>query len=424
MDFKRFLQAVRRYKLLVVLICLVGVGLGAAYTVLRPPLLTTNALVELSSSKFIQTQVIIAESPPVLTLAAVRLDEAVPVTTLRKQVKVSTVTGANVLQITAKGATATKAENMANAVAQSYLAYINAPGFQGPKVTGNILEPATIATGKVTTTRVLDAVFGLLLGAIAGGIIAVALSSSDRRLRERDEIADAIGVPVLASIPVQHPSDTTGWLKLLDGYEPEVVHAWSLRKALRHLGLTDFRGSSSAGASLAVISLATDRGALALGPQLAAFAASLGIPTALVIGPQQDPHVTATLVAACRVTATTPSGRRFNMRVSAGEDEAAGRGPATALTIVVSVVDGKAPGLADTMPTTVTVLGVTAGKATAEQLARVAVAAATDGREIAGILVADPDPTDLTTGRLPQPGRSNRRRPPTRLTGMTNETMR
>jgi len=422
MDFKRFLQAVRRHKLLVILICLLGVGLGAGYTVLRPPMLTSNALVELPSPKFIQTQVIIADSPPVLALAAARLDEAVSVATLRKQVKVTTVT-TNVLEVTAKGVTAAQAEHMANAVAQSYLSYVSSAEYPGPKVHGNILEPATIATGKVTTTRVLDGVFGLLFGAIAAGIIAVALSSSDRRLRERDEIADAIGVPVLASIPVQHPSDTAGWLKLLDGYEPEVVHAWSLRKALRHLGLTDFRGSSSAGASLAVVSLASDRGALALGPQLAAFAASLGIPTALVIGPQQDPHVTATLVAACRVTATTPSGRRFNMRVSAGEDEGPDRGPATALTIVVSVVDGKAPRLAGTMRTTATVLGVTAGKATAEQLARIAVAATTDGREIAGILVADPDPTDLTTGRMPQPGRSNRRRPPTRLSGMPTETM-
>ena len=43
------------------------------------------------------------------------------------------------------------------------------------------------------------------------------------------------------------------------------------------------------------------------------------------------------------------------------------------------------------MRTTATVLGVSAGAATAEQLARVAVVAAADGREITGILVADPD---------------------------------
>jgi len=423
MDFKRFLQAVRRYKVLMVLACLLGIGLGGAYSVLRPPMLSSSAQVVMPSAKYMPTQVLLAEGTPVLTKAATQLDGTVSVSALRNQVKASIDTS-NVLQITAKGRTGLQAENIANAVANSYLAYVGSPSSPIGKVTGHVLA-ATIATGKVTTSRVLDAVFGLLIGAIGGAVLAVALSNNDKRLRERDQIADAIGVPVLASIPVQHPTDTSGWLKLLDGYEPEVVHAWSLRKALRHLGLTDFRGSSTDGASLAVISLASDRGALALGPQLAAFSASLGIPTALVIGPQQDPHVTATLIGACRVTATTPSGRRFNMRVSAGDDALpADRGPATALTIVVSVVDGKTPALAGTMRTTAAVLGVTAGKVTAEQLARVAVAAATDGREIAGILVADPDPTDLTTGRLPQPGRSTRRRPPTRLTGLNTESMR
>jgi hypothetical protein len=305
-------------------------------------------------------------------------------------------------------------------MANSYVACVSPVGScPPPKVKGAALTvPAVYASGKVTTTHVLDGLYGLLLGLIGGAIIAMTRNNTDKRLRERDEIADAIGVPVLASVPVQHPTDTAGWLKLLDGYEPEVVHAWSLRKALRHLGLTDFRGISSAGASLAVITLASDRRALALGPQLAAFAASLGIPTALVIDPQQDPHMTATLVAACRVTATTPSGRRFNMRVSADGDGDPGRGPATALTIVVSVVDAKAPRLTGTMRTTATVIGVTSGRTTAEQLAQVAVAAATDGREVAGILMADPDPTDQTTGRLPEPGRPTRRVQPTRLTGL------
>ena len=63
----------------------------------------------------------------------------------------------------------------------------------------------------------------------------------------------------------------------------------------------------------------------------------------------------------------------------------------------------------------VTVLGVSAGAATAEQLARVAVSAAGDGREIAGIIMADPDPADQTTGRLPQPARPAPRSTPTRL---------
>ena len=71
-----------------------------------------------------------------------------------------------------------------------------------------------------------------------------------------------------------------------------------------------------------------------------------------------------------------------------------------------------------------TVLGVSAGTVTAEELARVAVSAATDGRDIAGILVADPDPADHTTGRLPELARPAQRRMPARVTGIPMGTRR
>jgi capsular polysaccharide biosynthesis protein len=422
-DFRRFIQAVRRYKAIVALAALLGVAVGLGYTLLKPPLLTSSALVALPSSRLIQTQVVIAKDQAVLDLAQPHIHPFISEADLAKHVSVSNVTS-SLLQFTGSAKTAAQAESIANEVAKSYLAYIDQPNSPVGKIRGNLFELATVATGKVLTTRIVYSLIGLVIGLLIGTIIAVGISRSDRRLRERDDIADAIGIPVLTSLPVHHPSDTAGWIKLLDSYEPEVVHAWSLRKALRQLGLTDFRGSSSAGASLTVFTLNSDEGALALGPQLAAFAASLGIPTALVIGPQQDPNVTATLVAACRVTASTPSGRRFNMKVSAGEDAEGGRPLSTALTIVVSVVDGRAPKVAPgTMRTTTSVLGVSAGKITAEQLARVAVSTAQDGRDIAAILVADPDPTDLTTGRLPQPTRMGRRRP-AHVTGITSETSR
>lgn len=426
MDFRRFVQAVRRYKAVVALAALLGLAAGLGYTLVRPPLMSSSAIVELPTSKNIQipTQVLVAKIPAVLIDALPAIHPQVTLQELQKQVQVSSETS-QALEFTGAATTAAQAESIANAVADSYLKYIDTPNNPAGKIAGSLLEPATIATGKVLTTRVETALLGLVIGLLAGAIIALTISRSDRRLRERDDIADAIGIPVLASMPVRHPSDTAGWIKLLDSYEPEVVHAWSLRKALRSLGLTDFRGSGSTGLSLTVFTLSSDRGALAIGPQLAAFAASMGIPTALVIGPQQDPNVTATLVAACRVTATTPSGRRFNMKVTSGEEAEGGRPLPTALTVVVAVVDGRAPKVAPgTMRTTTAVIGVSAGKITAEQLARVAVSTSADGRDVAGILVADPDPTDITTGRLPQPARAARRRQPTHVTGMTSETPR
>ena len=94
------------------------------------------------------------------------------------------------------------------------------------------------------------------------------------------------------------------------------------------------------------------------------------------------------------------------------------------LTVVVVVVDGRSPSVASAVPTSVTVLGVTSGTATADQLARVATSAAANGSNIDGIFIADPDPTDPTTGRIPQLVRPARNVQPTRLTGSTTEIIR
>jgi len=266
-----------------------------------------------------------------------------------------------------------------------------------------VVGVASPATGTTLSVWVAEtAVLGALAGVVLGLIVAVAIGRGDRRLRERDEIAGAVGAPVLASVPVLHPSGTAGWVRLLEAYEPGVVHAWSLRKALRHVGVRDGRPGSGAGVCLAVVSLSADRRALAVGPQLAVYAASLGVPTTLVIGPQQDPDAVAALSAAC-TTVTARSRQPGSLLFAVGDYPEAGWLSAGGLTVVVAVVDSRNPRLA-AVPATATVLGVSAGAATAEQLARVALSVTSAGVDISGILVADPDPGDRSTGRLLQLG--------------------
>jgi capsular polysaccharide biosynthesis protein len=425
LDLRKSMHIVRRHRTLVGIFAALGLLAGAVFTALNPPVLTTSALVELQPTlRDLPSQVVIAGSDPVLRSASHNVDPPVSVQDLRKKLVVKSL-ATNLIEIEAHGSTAAQAEDTANVVAQSYIAYLSSPGSPGGAVPAQLLQRATIATQTPLAVQLLVTEgIGALLGLVIGAIIAMAISRGDKRLRERDEIADSIGVPVLASIPVGHPSGPAGWTKLLQDYEPGVVHAWRLRNALQYLGLTgvslaDLRENH--GSSLAVVSLASDPGALALGPQLAVFAASLGIPTALVIGPQQDPNATATLRAACAVPSAAPSRRSNHLQVAVADHESGGAPPETALTIVVSVVDERSPRVADTMPASTTVLGLTAGGATAAQLARVAVSAAAVGRQITGIFVADPDRTDKTTGRIPQLARPEQMMP-TRLTSKSTET--
>jgi capsular polysaccharide biosynthesis protein len=429
LDLRRSVRIVRRHKILVGVFVLLGLLAGVGYAVLKPPMVSSSALVGLPPSTHdTATQVVIAGSNPVLAAALHNIHPAMPLLTLRNLVQVKSLTP-NILSISAQGKTAAQAEGAANAVANSYVAYVTNSKSAAGTVQAHLLESATGTTHESFVIRLfLLGGLGALVGLLIGAIVALAINRGDRRLRKRDEMANAIGVPVLASIPAHRPSDPGGWSKLLEEYEPNTVHAWQLRTALRYLGQTELlspNGNNGDGFSVTILSLSSDRGALALGPQLAGFAASLGIPTALVIGPEQEEttNVTAALRTAC---AAEPSLRRSGRLLVAVVDrgDAAWRQSGAKLTVVVTVVDGRAPSIADTMPTSTTVLGVSAGVATATELAGVAVSAAGGGCQIEGILVADPDSADQTTGRVPQLARPVGRVVPTRLTGMTTEIRR
>lgn len=438
LDLKRSAQIVRRHKIVVGIFAALGLLAGVGLTLYRPPMLTSEALVNVvlpaaeqgaatqdgtaTVSPALATQIVIVQSTPVLLHALRDVQPPLALRTLRNRVTVMSVMGSDILSIRAAGKTAAQAEATANAVANSYLRYCRKK--QYAQVQAWVVQPASSATGSSLAYRLpLTGGLGVLLGAVAGAIAVLAVNRRDRRLRTRDEIADSIGVAVLASIRVGHPSDAAGWTRLLAEYEPGAADAWRLRKALQHLGLAEPNLGESrpaADSSLEVLSLSSDSGALALGPQLAVFAASQGIPTALVVGPQRDVKAAATLRAACAAP-PAPSSRSGPLRAIV-RDHDGDRPSNVALTIVISVVDGQDPHVADTTRATATVLGVTAGAVTGEQTARIAASAAAAGRDITGILVADPDPDDATTGRLPHLARPAHRSGPTRMTGRTAET--
>jgi capsular polysaccharide biosynthesis protein len=442
LDLRKSAQIVRRHKIVVCILAALGLLAGVGWTLHRPPMLSSEALVNVvlppseqaappaqagaaSINPALATQMVIAGSTPVLESALRTIDPSMSLETLQSRVQVTNVASTDILTIRADGKTAAQAEDTANAVANSYVATTR--NNTGGQVQARVLESANSASGPSLSSRLpITGGLGALLGALVGAIAVLALSRRDRRLRKRDEIADSIGVPVLASIRAVHPSGAAGWTKLLADYEPGAVDAWRLRKALQHLGLADVNLNGpqpGSGWSLEVLSFGFDSGALALGPQLAVFAASQGVPTALVVGPQQDVKAAATLRAACAAP-PAPSRQSGQLQVIVRDHDSGTRPPDAVLTVLVAVVDGQNPQVADTTRTAATVLGVSAGAVTAEQVARAAASAAAVGRDITGILVADPDPDDHTTGRLPQLARPTHRTGPTRMTGTAAETRR
>src|SRR5262249_43188189 len=153
------------------------------------------------------------------------------------------------------------------------------------------------------------------------------------------------------------------------------------------------------------LSLASDRRALALGPQLAAFAASLGVPTVLAVGPDQGTKAGVALRDAAAAQRSSMRSGRLRLAVRDDVNSLDGRQEGV-LTVAVAVVDARSPRVGNPRAGA-TVLGISAGHVTAAQLARVAAGATADGGQLAGILVGDPDPADVSTGRVPQLARPN-----------------
>lgn len=436
-NLRRSMRTARRYKGIIGGFALAGVLAGAGYAVFNPPKQTSSALVILPTPKpNIATDALIAQSAPVLSGALPSIGRGTSLSELRKEITVTQATG-NVLSINATDKTATQAEADANAVAASFLSFIESKNSPVGAVAGRVFVPATTATsGGAVKQFILYGLIGLVAGALIGLIVAFRRDRDDRRLRTRDQIANSIGLPVLAAMDAEKPGDARGWLRLFAEYRPEAVQAWTLRTALARLravspgtgpapGAGPENGSANGFASgarttVAVVSRDTDSAALAVGPQLAVFASSLGIPTALVVCAESPGEAIAPLRAAAAAWSPASATQASTLRVVAATDAdlVAAALPSAALTVIVTAADDAAPRVSQAISGQPTVLAVSPRLATPEQLARMAAAASDAGGNVVGIMVANPEPDDVTTGFAPAIGRQPRGLP-TRMKSTT-----
>lgn len=283
--------------------------------------------------------------------------------------------------------------------------------------TASLIEEASPATRPgLVLGRVLHGLAGaatLLLLLMLGLLVS---ARRDRRLRFRDEIADALGSTVVASLASRPARNVAGWRTLLGRYVPGPVDAWSLRQVLRQvlptgtLARAHGAGAEGPGADVVVVTLSDDPAALALGPQLATYAASVGLRTRLV--PHHGHGSAAGLWAAC--ARVHPE---HELRGHLWVNRALHEGSPEDLRVLMVVLDRARPERPELPEGCIGVVAVGAGAATAADLARVAVSVDEAGIDVQGVVVLDPDRLDRTTGRRLQPDRLREPQLPVRLTG-------
>jgi Chain length determinant protein len=287
-----------------------------------------------------------------------------------------------------------------------------------PSGGASVIQDPSPAERTGLATRYIGAMLlGALVAALIVGGVVMVLSRRDPRLYFRDDIADAVGSPVIASVRTRSATSVADWMALLYDYVPPTVEAWAWRRALHQLGFDELPGSGertrgwvTCPRSVTVVTLSADARGLVTGPELAAYAASAGVRTHLAAAQRHE--VAAALWAACSRLQDEKDARP-GLSVDTGRSAV----PQVDLAVLLVVLDRLEPKLLDAPEDTLVVLAMSAGSATAEELARAAVAIDEAGHRIHGVVVADPDDLDRTSGRFLQHERLRQMPLPTRSTG-------
>jgi capsular polysaccharide biosynthesis protein len=277
-----------------------------------------------------------------------------------------------------------------------------------------ILQRATTQPASKATFPIEAAIIGILIGLLGSTAFVLMRLQSGRRLRLRDEIARVAGAPVIASLESPRCITLFDWRALLEE-RPRATDEWSLRHLLRTIPTGSDGGRPQA---IRVISFAEDSSATSTGPRLALQAAGSGTSTALLLEDPVSPGGTSLAPLRAAFTGIQPVGRELPITLGLGD------GGEAAFNLIVTVVifDGTSASL--TSSDAINLLSISPNFVTADELARLALAAADNGFVLNGVVVVNPDPTDNTTGSmrddtlrlLPSPARADSGSSPERLT--------
>jgi capsular polysaccharide biosynthesis protein len=256
-----------------------------------------------------------------------------------------------------------------------------------------VIQHASNAVPPSLAHKIYIGAIGTLAGLLVGVMVVMARYRRRGHISRRDQIADAVGMPVLMSISAAtRRKGISDWAALLEHYSPSAAEHWKVQQLFREI-----HPETNAN-RVGVVSLAGDSAALVGIMQIAATLASLGVTTAIELAGRGE--MVQSLTTACARLTERNGQVRPNLHFSKIGYETS---HAPALTLTCIVTEGERPTISSPdRRRGPSILVVSAGSSTTEDLARVAIAADEAGLPLKGIVVTNPDPSDPTTGRVPQ----------------------
>lgn len=226
MELRDYMRGLRRHWLAIVLITLVGLGTGYAWTLIQTPvyegsasgLLKTTVAIEGGSTTTIsvaEDSAARAKVPTFLDLAQSErvaqgaIDELGLSTTpaaVINRITVTNPTSTSILKVNAQAATPDEASELASAWIGSLAVVADDVLGDGSDGSSAVTVVAYEAAGKPTSPIFPDVNTALVVGGVLGFGFGVAFALvrtvSDRRIRVNDDIEARVGAPVVGTIPV------------------------------------------------------------------------------------------------------------------------------------------------------------------------------------------------------------------------------
>jgi tyrosine-protein kinase len=212
-DLSLIAQVIRR-RIWVVIVCIVAATLAAVALSLQAEKQyeATTALLLRSSTAFepqraVDTNLQLLGLPAIAERTADRLTD-VSDDEVEDAIEARQEGDADILKVSATASTPELAAQIANVYAQEFLVYRVAGSREELQTSQvKVIEKATAPTSPVSPKPVRNTIFGALLGLVLGLGLALVLEQLDRRVKRQDDLAEASGLPLLASIPKRKAFD-------------------------------------------------------------------------------------------------------------------------------------------------------------------------------------------------------------------------
>jgi tyrosine-protein kinase len=222
-----YLQLVRRRVWVIVAVAVVGVAGALVFSVRQEKLYEASATVLVSGfdpsqspDMFLQTQADIATSSPKIARAvreALGLATTPPIT-------VTPASNSDILTFTSTAASPRLAARTATAYAQQYRAFQATLAKAHLNTARAFIVRAATQGVQVQPRLARNTVLGLLFGLILGFGLAFLRDALDTRVRSTDEIAEQLGLPLLARLP-RPPAKLARHNRLLTVNDPDSLAA-------------------------------------------------------------------------------------------------------------------------------------------------------------------------------------------------------